>query len=65
MNDDKFTKQIRSINYAIKELNKELRQAIEKNDYEWTADCNSHISNLESAKDSVEAIRALSQVLAG
>lgn len=62
---DKFEKQIRSINYAIKELQRELNKARETKDKEWIVNCEIHIENLTAAKLSVEAVKALQSALAG
>ncbi len=57
-----FDLQLRSIRYAIKELNKELKSAREAINSEWIEDCLFHISNLNAAIETIEAMKALEKV---
>jgi len=61
----KFDNQIRAIQYAMKELQRERIKAVEAKNQEWINDTDQYIFDLAKAVETIQAMKALQKVIAG
>jgi len=60
----KFDNQIRAIQYAMKELQRERIKAVEAKNQEWINDVDQYLFDLIRAVETIQAMKALSKVIA-